>query len=64
MKQLINVLNKIHKQLEISNKIASTNLVIKLKNSDFKSNNNKEIETQTPIIINGLKTIHKNIYDN
>ena len=64
MKQLINVLNKIHKQLEINNKIASTNLVIKFKNSGFKSNNNKEIETQTPIIINGLKTIHKNIYDN
>ena len=64
MKQLINVLNKIHKQLEISNKIASTNLVIKFKNSDFKSNNNKEIDIVVPKINEVVKTINKNIYDN
>ena len=64
MKQLINVLEKIHKQLEISNKIASSKLVIDFKNSGFKSETKKEIETQAPIIISGLHTIHKNIYDN
>jgi|TARA_R100001460_G_scaffold47138_1_gene84904 hypothetical protein len=64
MKQLINVLNKINKQLEISNKIASSKLVIDFKNSGFKSNSKKEIETQIPIITSGIHTIYKNIYDN
>ena len=61
MKQLINILNKIHKQLEIKNKIASADLIIKFKNSVFKSETKKEIETQAPIIINALNTIHENI---
>ena len=64
MKQLINILNKIHKQLEIKNKIASADLIIKFKNSGFKSETKKEIETQAPIIISALNTINKNIYDN
>ena len=64
MKQLINVLEKIHKQLEISNKIASSKLFIDFKNSAFKSETKKEIETQAPIIISALHTINKNIYDN
>ena len=64
MKQLINVLKKIHKQLEISNKIASSKLVIDFKNSGFKSETKKEIETQAPIIVSALHTINKNIYDN
>ena len=64
MKQLINILNKIHKQLEIKNKIASADLIIKFKNSGFKSETKKEIETQAPIIISALHTINKNIYDN
>jgi len=61
MKQLIDILNKIHKQLEIKNKIASADLIIKFKNSGFKSETKKEIETQAPIIINALNTIHENI---
>ena len=64
MKQLIKVLEKINKQLEINNKIASTKLFIDFKNSDFKSETKKEIETQAPIIISALNTINKNIYDN
>ena len=78
MKQLIDVLNKIHeqlkvsnkiaisknKQLEINNKIASAKLFIDFKNSDFKSETKKEIETQAPIIISALNMINKNIYDN
>ena len=64
MKQLISVLEKIHKQLEISNKIASSKLVIDFKNSGFKSETKKEIETQAPIIVSALHTINKNIYDN
>ena len=64
MKQLINILNEIHKQLEIKNKIASADLIIKFKNSGFKSETKKEIETQAPIIISALNTINKNIYDN
>jgi hypothetical protein len=54
MKQLINILNEIHKQLEIKNKIASADLIIKFKNSGFKSETKKEIETQAPIIISAL----------
>ena len=78
MKQLIKVLqkinkqleinnkiaSKINKQLEINNKIASTKLFIDFKNSAFKSETKKEIETQAPIIISALNTINKNIYDN
>ena len=64
MKQLISVLEKIHKQLEISNKISSSKLVIDFKNSGFKSETKKEIETQAPIIVSALHTINKNIYDN
>ena len=64
MEQLISVLEKIHKQLEISNKIASSKLFIDFKNSDFKSETKKEIETQAPIIVSALHTINKNIYDN
>ena len=64
MKQLIKVLEKINKHLEISNKIASSKLVIDFKNSGFKSNSKKEIETQIPIITSGIHTIYKNIYDN
>ena len=37
MKQLIEVLEKINKQLEINNKISSTKLFIDFKNSAFKS---------------------------
>ena len=61
MKQLINILNEIHKQLEIKNKIASADLIIKFKNSGFKSETKKEIEAQAPIIINALNTINENI---
>ena len=64
MKQLIEVLEKINKQLEINNKISSTKLFIDFKNSAFKSETKKEIETQAPIIISALHTINKNIYDN
>ena len=64
MKQLIKVLEKINKQLEINNKISSAKLFIDFKNSDFKSETKKEIETQAPIIISALNTINKNIYDN
>ena len=46
------------------NKIASTKLFIDFKNSAFKSETKKEIETQAPIIISALNTINKNIYDN
>ena len=51
------------KELEdqIKNKIASADLIIKFKNSGFKSETKKEIETQAPIIINALNTIHENI---
>ena len=56
-----NTFNKINKQLEIKNKIASADLIIKFKNSGFKSETKKEIETQAPIIINALNTIHENI---
>ena len=64
MKQLIKVLEKINKQLEINNKISSTKLFIDFKNSAFKSETKKEIETQAPIIVSALHTINKNIYDN
>ena len=52
------------KRIDIFLKMFSNLLIILTNESSFKSKTNKEIETQTPIIINGLKTINKNIYDN
>jgi len=49
MKQLINILNKIHKQLEIKNKIASADLIIKFKNSGFKSKQKKKLKHKHPL---------------
>ena len=70
MKQLIKVLEKINKQLEINNKISSAKLfsnylVIKTIESDVvKTLTDKQIETVVPIATDKLKTMNKNIYDN
>ena len=63
MKQLISVLEKIHKQLEISNKIASSKLFIDFKNSAFKSETKKKLKHKHQLQL-VLHTINKNIYDN
>ena len=47
-----------------SEHVSKTKLFIDFKNSGFKSETKKEIETQAPIIISALNTINKNIYDN
>ena len=65
MKQLIKVLEKISKQLEISNKIASSKLVIDtIESNTIKSLTDKQLESITPIATDKIKSIHKNIYDN
>ena len=65
MKQLIKVLEKINKQLEISNKIASSKLVIDtIESNTIKSLTDKQLESITPIATDKIKSIHKNIYDN
>ena len=65
MKQLIKVLKEISKQLEISNKIASSKLVIDtIESNTIKSLTDKQIESITPIATDKIKSIHKNIYDN
>ena len=64
MKQLINVLEKIHKELKVNNAIESCKLIINFKQSDFTSENDKMIKTQMPIILRQLSIINKSIYDN
>ena len=64
MKQLIKVLEKINKQLEISNKIASSKLVIDtIESNTIKSLTDKLLESITPIATDKIKSIHKNIID-
>ena len=57
MKQLISVLEKIHKELKVNNAIESCKLIINFKQSDFTSENDKMIKTQMPIIIKQLSNI-------
>jgi uncharacterized protein YsxB (DUF464 family) len=64
MKQLINVLEKIHKELKVNNAIESCKLIINFKQSGFTSENDKMIKTQMPIILRQLSNINKSIYDN
>jgi len=65
MKQLIKVLEKINKQLEISNKIASSKLIADTIGIDtLKTLTDKQIESITPVATDKIKTIHNNIYDN
>ena len=64
MKQLISVLEKIHKELKVNNAIESCKLIINFKQSDFTSENDKMIKTQMPIILRQLSNINKSIYDN
>ena len=75
MKQLIKVLEKINKQLEISNKIASSKLVIDtIESNTIKSLTDKQLESITPIatdkiksivpvVSSTLKAINESIYD-
>ena len=63
MKQLIKVLEKINKQLEISNKIASSKLVIDtIESNTLKTLTDKQLESITPVATDKIKSIHKNIY--
>jgi lipopolysaccharide export system protein LptA len=62
MKQLISVLEKIHKELKVNNAIESCKLIINFKQSDFKSENDKMIRTQMPIIIKQLSNINESIF--
>jgi hypothetical protein len=63
MKQLIKVLEKINKQLEIGNKIASSKLVIDtIESNTLKTLTDKQLETITPVATDKIKSIHKNIY--
>ncbi len=62
MKQLINVLEKIHKELKVNNAIESCKLIINFKQSDFTSENDKMIKTQMPIIIKQLSNINESIF--
>ena len=63
MKQLIKVLEKINKQLEISNKIANSKLVIDtIESNTLKTLTDKQLETITPVVTDKIKSIHKNIY--
>ena len=64
MKQLISVLEKIHKELKVNNAIESCKLIINFKQSDFTSENDKMVKTQIPIILRQLSNINKSIYDN
>tara|TARA_A100001391_G_scaffold22682_1_gene12479 strand:- start:351 stop:581 length:231 start_codon:yes stop_codon:yes gene_type:complete len=65
MKQLISVLEKICKQLEISNKIASSKLVMETIESDtIKTLTDKQLESITPIANNKINSIHRKVYDN
>jgi uncharacterized protein YsxB (DUF464 family) len=61
MKQLINVLEKIHKELKVNNAIESCKLIINFKQSGFTSENDKMIKTQMPIILRQLSNINKSI---
>ena len=55
---------QINKQLEISNKIASSKLVIDtIESNTIKSLTDKQLESITPIATDKIKSIHKNIYD-
>ena len=62
MKQLINVLEKIHKELKVNNAIESCKLIINFKQSDFTSEDDKMIRTQMPIIIKQLSNINESIF--
>ena len=62
MKQLISVLEKIHKELKVNNAIESCKLIINFKQSDFTSENDKMIKTQMPIIIKQLSNINESIF--
>ena len=62
MKQLINVLEKIHKELKVNNAIESCKLIINFKQSDFTSEDDKMIKTQMPIIIKQLSNINESIF--
>ncbi len=62
MKQLISVLEKIHKELKVNNAIESCKLIINFKQSDFTSEDDKMIRTQMPIIIKQLSNINQSIF--
>ena len=62
MKQLISVLEKIHKELKVNNAIESCKLIINFKQSDFTSEDDKMIRTQMPIIIKQLSNINESIF--
>ena len=64
MIKLINVLEKIHQELKVNNAIESCKLIINFKESGFKSEDDKMIKTQMPIILRQLSNINKSIYDN
>tara|TARA_Y100001937_G_C6862198_1_gene216796 strand:+ start:60 stop:284 length:225 start_codon:yes stop_codon:yes gene_type:complete len=62
MKQLISVLEKIHKELKVNNAIESCKLIINFKQSDFTSEDDKMIKTQMPIILKQLSNINQSIF--
>ena len=62
MLKLINVLEKIHKELKVNNAIESCKLIINFKQSDFTSEDDKMIKTQMPIIIKQLSNINESIF--
>jgi len=63
MKQLIRVLEKINKQLEISNKIASSKLVIDtIESNTLKTLTDKQLESITPVATDKIKSINESIY--
>ena len=62
MLKLINVLEKIHKELKVNNAIESCKLIINFKESGFTSENDKMIKTQIPIIIKQLSNINESIF--
>ena len=66
MKQLISVLEKkIHKQLKISNEIASSKLVMEtIENDTIKTLTDKQIESITPIATSKINSIYRKVYDN
>ena len=51
MKQLISVLEKIHKELKVNNAIESCKLIINFKQSDFTSEDDKMIRAQIKKIV-------------
>ena len=62
MIKLINVLEKIHQELKVNNAIESCKLIINFKESGFKSEDDKMIKTQIPIIIKQLSNINESIF--